>query len=180
MSSLPNLTRWPCSCSSSRKIGSTARQGPHHGAQKSTTTGPSASSTSCAKFASVSSCIGSMLQLAQQGPEAERRYLPDRLEHDRPAHLRMTFLAVDEPDRHLGDAEALAERPVGRLDLEGVALGVDRLEVDRLEHGAAIALEAAGQVVHSHTEQEPRVKRAPGRDDAAAKAPVLDGAAADV
>ena len=57
-------------------------------------------------------------------------------------------LAVGERDRHLDDAEAGPERAVGRLDLEGVALRVDRVEVDRLEHGAPVALEPAGQVAH--------------------------------
>src|SRR5690554_5057399 len=37
------------------RMGETARHGPHHSAQKSTSTGPSASSTSCVKLASVTS-----------------------------------------------------------------------------------------------------------------------------
>src|SRR5437773_34836 len=82
----------------------------------------------------------------RESPEPHERHLPHRLEHDRPAHLRVSLLAVAERDRHLDDAEAGPRCAVGRFDLEGVALGVDRVEVDRLEHAAAEALEAAGEV----------------------------------
>src|SRR3954447_7897047 len=146
MSSLPNTTRSPCSVSSSCRIGSTALHGPHQGAQKSTTTGRSACRTSRSKFSSVSSSTAAMLQAAEERLEAEERHLPDRLEHDRAAHLRLTLLAVREADRDLHDAEALAQSAVGRLDLEGVASRADRVEVDRLEHLAPVALEAAGRV----------------------------------
>src|SRR6476646_2383438 len=109
MSSLPNTTRSPCSVSSSCRIGSTALHGPHHGAQKSTITGRSACRTSCSKFWSVSSSTAAMLQAAEQCLEAEERHLPDRLEDDCAAHLRVAFLAVGEADRDLGDAEALSQ-----------------------------------------------------------------------
>src|SRR5205823_3788531 len=94
MSSFANLTRGPYSSSSWRKIGSIAWHGPHQGAQKSTTTGPSAWRTSCSKVASLSSCTAPMLQPT----EAKRRDLPDRLEKDRLAHLRAAPLAIDERD----------------------------------------------------------------------------------
>src|SRR6266545_948060 len=53
---------WPSySPASSSRIGATARQGPHHGAQKSTTTGTSDFSTICSNSASVT-VIGSAMR----------------------------------------------------------------------------------------------------------------------
>ena len=52
-------------------------------------------------------------------------------------------LTVDEDDGQLDDAEAELVDPVRHLDLEPVALRVDGIEIDRLEHPAAEALEAA-------------------------------------
>src|SRR3954447_14535113 len=179
MSSLPNTTRSPCSVSSSCRIGSTALHGPHQGAQKSTITGRSACRTSRSKFSSVSSSTAAMLQAAEQRLEAEKRHLPDRLEHDRAAHLRVALLAVREADRDLDDTEALAQSPVGRLDLEGVASRSDRVEVDSLEHLAPVALEAAGRIADRHQEQA-RVDRRAHRDRAAHEAPVRDCAALDI
>src|SRR5215470_17899479 len=119
MSSLANLTCWPYSSSSWRSTGSTARHGPHHGAQKSTITGVSACRTSCSKVASVSSFTRFMLQPSRKGPKPQGRDLPHRLEHDAAAHLRAPVPAVDECDRHLHHAEAGPQRAVGGLDLEG-------------------------------------------------------------
>src|SRR5689334_7012242 len=119
----------PAICSST---GVTALQGPHHGAQKSTTTGLPASSTSCSNVASVTSRIGPSLQTARQASQPHERHLPHRFEHDRAAHLRVAVLAVDERDRHLDHAEAGTQDAIGGLDLECVATGVDRGEVDRL------------------------------------------------
>src|ERR1700722_17588715 len=91
----------PASCSST---GLTARQGPHHGAQKSTTTGLSALRTSCSKLASVTSRIPMpRLQAPAQRPQPQLRDLPCRLGDDPLAHLRMPALAVAEGDRHLAD-----------------------------------------------------------------------------
>src|SRR5215210_4165480 len=115
MSSFANLTRAPCASSSSRRTGSTARHGPHQGAQKSTTTGVSGCRTSCSKVASVSSSTRAMLQAPPERAEAQRRDLPDRLEHDPAAHLRAAALAVGERDRNLDDAEAGPQSAVGRL-----------------------------------------------------------------
>src|SRR5580700_6737859 len=125
------------SCSST---GATARQGPHHGAQKSTTTGRSARSTSCSKLSSLTARIVE-LRLAPTGEraQAQQRYAPGRLRDDPLAHLRVAALAIGERDRHLADAEARAAGTVGHLDLEGVAARVDRVEVDRLEHDASEA-----------------------------------------
>src|SRR6266550_810212 len=172
MSSFTKPTRSPCSASSSAKIGSTALQGPHHGAQKSTTTGLPACRTSWSKLSSPTSCTRTTLQAACQPPEAQGRHLPDRLEHDPTTHLRATALAVDERDRHLDNPEAGAQRAVGHLDLEGVAAGGDRVEVDRLQHLAPEALEAAGQVADADAEQDARVERAARRDEPPHDAPV--------
>src|SRR5919199_554164 len=105
-----------------------------------------------------------MLQASREGAEPERRNLPDRLEHDAPAHLRAAALAVDECDRHLEHAEAGPQRAVRGLDLEGVAAGADCAEVDSLEDLPAVALEAARQIADGHAEQYPRVQRPARRD----------------
>src|SRR4051812_37690940 len=78
--------------------------------------------------------------------EAQRGHLEDRLRSDRRAHLRGAPLAVAEHDRDLAHLEAGLDRAVGQLDLEAVAVGVDAVEVERLEHLPPEALEAAGQV----------------------------------
>jgi len=57
---------------------------------------------------------------------------------------------------------------------------VDRVEVDRLEHLAPVALEAAGQITHAHAEENPGVERASRRHEPAERTPVADRAAADV
>src|SRR5690349_2695866 len=121
MSSFTNLTRPSCSSARAASTGSTARHGPHHGAQKSTTTGVSARRTSASKPASVTSSTECRLQPAGECAEAQHRHLPESLEHDRAAHLRAALLAVDEADRHLDDAEPGPQCPVGGFDLERVA-----------------------------------------------------------
>src|SRR5512133_3193936 len=136
-------TRSPASCSRPSSTGVIAWQGPHQGAQKSTTTGTSARSTCSSNVSSVTSSTGS------KGSQPHGRDLPHRPEHDRLAHLRAADLPVDEDD------------------LEGVALRVDRVEVDRLEHDAAVALEAAGQVAHADAEQHLCVEGASAGDEAA-------------
>src|SRR6516225_4066733 len=103
VNSIAGLSSASCS-----RIGVTARQGPHQGAQKSTTTGPSARRTSASKLSSVTSFTARWYrgsEPVEQGSEPEQQHAPDRLEHDRAAHLRVPDLAVDEDDRHLDDAE---------------------------------------------------------------------------
>src|SRR4029453_18282107 len=73
-----------------------------------------------------------------------------------------------------------AKGAVRRLNLKGVALRLDCIEVDALEHIAAIALEASGEVAHRHAEQDARVPRAAGRDETPQQSPVPDTAALDV
>src|SRR5207247_10277352 len=83
-----------------------------------------------------------------------------------------SYLAVGDPDRNPDDAEAGPQRPVGRLDLERVALRVDRVEVDLLEHLAAVALEAAGEISDLRREQHARIEGTARGDRATRRAPV--------
>ena len=103
--------RRSCSAASCSRTGSTARHGPHHGAQKSTTTGPSPWSTSCSKLASVTSRT---TRDATDGRRGRGSGAAGTFQIASStivlAHLRAADLAVDERDRHLDDAEARAER----------------------------------------------------------------------
>lgn len=148
-------------------IGAIALHGPHQGAQKSTTTGVSAPSTSSAKvasFTSVSSATAGEYsppsEAAEQGLQAEGRDAEQRLADDRPRELGLSGAAVDEDDRDLDDAEPGPQHPIGELDLEGVAPRRDGVEVDGFESAAAKALEPAGQVVDRNAEDELRVETA--------------------
>src|SRR4029453_11359811 len=140
-------TRSPASSSRLSSTGVIAWHGPHQGAQKSTTTGTSARRTCSSNVSSVTSSTRS------KRSQPKGRDLPYGFEHDRLAHLRAAHLSVDENDRYLDDAEPSPQRSVGGLDLECVALGVDRVEVDPLENPAVVALETAGQVTHAHPEE---------------------------
>src|SRR5262245_8515101 len=138
---------------SSSRCGAMIRHGPHQGAQKSTSTGRSASSTSAWKLLSVTSsrlpatCAPCRVRVASEhiarghrdrtsgpgaslSPEPQRRHLPDCLEGDPRGHLRLSLAPLAEPDRHLGDREAGLDRPVGELDLEPVAIVVHALQVE--------------------------------------------------
>src|SRR4029450_6836779 len=136
-------TRSPASSSRLSSTGVIAWHGPHQGAQKSTTTGTSARSTCSSNVSSVTSSTRS------KRSQPQCRDLPYGFHPNRLSHLRAAHLSVDEDDRYLDDAEPSPQCPVGGLDLECVALRVDRVEVDRLENHAAVALEAAGQVTHA-------------------------------
>ena len=94
--------------------------------------------------------------------------------------LRLADLAVDEDDRQLLDAEAELVGAVGQLDLEAVAAGADGVEVERLQHAAAEALVAAGQVAVGQAQDGARIEAAAAADDLAQRAPVLDAAALHV
>jgi hypothetical protein len=117
---------------------------------------------------------------AGEGGQSQRRDLDDGLDDDGAAHLRRSLCPVGEGDRHLLDPKALSDRAVGHLDLERVALRVDGLEIDRLEHGAPEALEPARQVVNGESEQHARVERASPRDDPPDDSPVPSAAAVHV
>src|SRR6478752_7548152 len=160
---------------SSSSAGSIALHGPHQGAQKSTTTGEPARSTSASKVSSVTA--RTRWTLAAQ---AQQSHAPHGFEHDSAAHLRVPDRAIVEDDRYLDHPEAATLGAVGQLDLEGVALGGDRVEVERLEHGAPEALEAAGRILDAHPQPRRRVQRAAAGDRAANQPPVADPAPGDV
>ncbi len=100
-----------------------------------------------------------------------QRHQPHRLGAIRQDILLLPSCAVAEDDRHLDDAEAGPHGAVGELDLEGVALRAHAVEVDRFEHLAAKALEAAGQVAHVQAEHPARVRRAALADQAPQRGP---------
>ncbi len=117
------------------------------------------------------------LEAAAQRAVAQGRHLHDRLDHDRPVHLRLADPPVDEGDRDLDDAEPGPQDAVGRLDLEAVALGADLVQVDPLQNVPSKALESACQVANPDAQERTCVEAARARDQDAADAPV-DGAAA--
>src|SRR5918993_5939188 len=67
------FSRPSSSPASPSSTGATARHGPHHGAQKSTSTAPVASRTSCLKLASVTACIDRLPSTHVAGIGAPRR-----------------------------------------------------------------------------------------------------------
>ena len=196
----------------SSRTGWTTRQGPHQGAQKSTSTGPSASRTSALKVASVTSV--SLPVTGYRSPEFEVLRLFGRAQYFRKYSDARSGLRAGLPRRRCRSAargtcqiasatiarsifeaptrrsrktigtsttrKPGCDRPVGHLDLEGVAASLDRVEVDRLQHLAAEALEAAGQVVDLDPEHEPRVGAAAAADRPPQRPPVADPAAGDV
>src|SRR5258705_4745989 len=164
MSSFTNSTL-PVVPASSSRAGSIALHGPHHGAQKSTTTGFPDCSTSRSNVSSVTERIASP-------SDPEQRNAPDRLEDDRPAHLRLPDDAVDEGDRDLDHLEAGLFGAIGHLDLERVTARGDRVELELLQHPPPEALEAARGVLDAHPEKERRVHGAAARDQPAREAPV--------
>ena len=79
-----------------------------------------------------------------------------------------------------GGFKCFRRQVLEKLDLEGVAPRAHCPEVDRLEHLAAKALEAARQIPDLQAEHEPRVGRAARADEAPHEAPVGDAAARHV
>src|ERR1700722_16650277 len=92
-------------------------------------------------------CGGVRARQRRAGFALELGYVPDRLERDPGRHLRLAGGAVGEHDRDLADREARQDRAVGDLDLEHVTLSPHAWQIDRLEHFAPDAFEAAGQIV---------------------------------
>ena len=90
--------------------------------------------------------------------------------------------AVAEDDRHLDDAEAAAQRAVGQLDLEGVALRAHASARSiAAQHVGAEALEAAGEVAHRRGRGRARAYQQPPRLTTRRSRPQsLDAAAGDV
>jgi hypothetical protein len=121
-----------------------------------------------------------MLQLPSECGETQPRHVHDRLEEDRPAHLGDAFGAIREADGHFDDGEAFAQRAVRPLDLEGVALRVDRVEIDGFEDTAPVALEAAGEIADAHSENQTGVQRAAPGDEPPPEPPVRGAATGHV
>ncbi len=84
------------------------------------------------------------------------------------------MFTVAERDRHLDDPEPGEDGPVRQLDLEGVAARAHGAQLDRLEHLAPEALEAAGEVAHGQPEHEPGVQAADAADEPAQRSPAGD------
>src|SRR5262245_5067142 len=112
------------------------------------------------------------LEPAGERSEPEQRDLPHRLGHDRARHLRRARATLDEGDRNLLHPEAAAADPVRRLDLDRIAVGRERVEVDRLECRPPEALDPAGEVPHAQAQEDLRVEAAAARHDAAQETPV--------
>src|SRR5205085_116606 len=98
----------------------------------------------------------------------------------RPGDLRAGGHFEFAPARLRTHAEAALDRAIGELDLEGVAAGADGGQVDGLEHFAAEALEAAGEVADGQSEDGARVEAAALAQEPPAEAPVHGAAAFDV
>src|SRR5690349_15420458 len=105
-------------------------------------------------------------------PQAHRGNPQRRLQDYSSAHLRLAYTPVPKRDRDLRDAKPRPDRAVGRLDLEGVTRGGDRVELDGLEDLAAERLEAARQVADADAEERPRVGAAAAADGPPQRSPV--------
>src|SRR5437763_7484160 len=90
-------------------------------------------------------------------PEAESPYHPDRLAHDGFGHLALALGAVHEDDRHLDDAKTLPPCPEAHLDLEGIAVRPNIIEVNGFQNFPAKTLEAASGVPYRESRHHPSV-----------------------
>src|SRR6185312_10613286 len=121
MLSLTMVTWSPLSPAISSSSGDTLRHGPHHSAQKSTSTGLSACSTSATKLASVTALVFPTIALLRDvfPVSAERRDEPLGVERGGTAGAgRGDRLAVGVVDHVTGGEDAGHARPgAGRLDL---------------------------------------------------------------
>src|SRR5450631_1401795 len=117
---------------------------------------------------------------AKVAAPAQLREHDERLERDPRRHLAASVAAVAEDDRDLAHGETALHRSLGQLDLEAVPVRADRVQVDRLEHLAAEAFEAAGQIAHPEAEHAARVGAAAAADDPPQQSPILDATARHV
>src|SRR5215210_2911540 len=102
----------------------------------------------------------------------ERRFpvaeLPDErggLQENSPGHLRLTGCTVREDDRHFDDPKAGTMAEVVHLHLKAVAVRLDAIEVEGLEHLPAEAFEAAGAVPDRQVQEGPGVEAATLADE---------------
>lgn len=78
------------------------------------------------------------------------------LEDFTPVNFAGALRAIDKGDRELADAKASAFDNEGHLDQEAVAAAEDGVEVQRLQHAAAITAEAGGAVACADAEHRVR------------------------
>src|SRR5215210_9577939 len=112
-----------------------------------------------------SSCIERQFSVAE---------LPDEcggLQENSPGHLRLTGCAVREDDGHFHDPKAGTVAEVVHLHLKAVAVGLDAIEVEGLEHLPAEALEAAGAVPDRQVQEGPGVEAATLADEPSQQRP---------
>src|SRR5690606_28244969 len=91
-------------------------------------------------------------EFAEEIQDPELPDSPDGLPDDPLGHLGLADVPVGEDDRDLDEAGPSLPGAHAHLDLEGVALGFDPIEVDPLERLATEALVAARRV----PDREPR------------------------
>src|SRR5213592_313753 len=133
MFSFANSTFPDVRCSSSSRIGSIALHGPHHGAQKSTTTGTSAASTSRSNVESLTSNTGGIVAGASSGTcstSAERDGPDLRVAGDQKRRLSAARRSAGTFQTASATIERLIFDPLDRAaHLRPAVLAVD--EVDR-------------------------------------------------
>jgi len=95
-------------------------------------------------------CSSRRLQFPAKSQPTKPPDPPDRLPDDSPGHLALADIAVYEHDGDFTDPEASAPRARGHLDLEGVSVGLDAVEWNRLEDFPPKTLETAGEVGDGH------------------------------
>src|SRR5205085_7683626 len=115
-------------------------------------------------------------KLADQRFAAQAPYDTDGFGENSTVHFRVAERAIDEDDGHLDYAKTTPDRAVRHFDLERVAVRVNRLEVDLLEHPSMERFEARREIADGHAEDHARVERAPFRQYLAPEPPSLDGA----
>ena len=113
-------------------------------------------------------------------PAAQREGHADALQRDRQRHLRLAGDALAEDERDLLDALAHEVGELGGLDLEGVAGGQHRVEVELGERARAPQLEAAAEVVEGQAEDELGARAAHAAEHAAGRRPAGRPAAGHV
>ena len=106
-----------------------------------------------------SSLTAGKTSLIEDSVPAQLDYTPQRFKENAAVHLARAQHAIDKHDGHLLDLEAHAVGGKLHLDLEGVALELDGVEIDGLEHLAAIAHEACRGVTHLHAGNQSHIGR---------------------
>ena len=95
--------------------------------------------------------LASLGILAEPSVPSEAHDTEYGLAKDAAVHLRGAQLAVDEDDGYLLDLESALIGGEFHLYLEGVAFEAYLVELNGLQHLAAVALEACGSILHLDT-----------------------------